>query len=77
MNQRNYNSGKIDVHQRIYEPAHEKVDLVIPKDLYYMSVNSKSSREIALMRRLAWAFAVRLCDKHPFSHVHQSIYCKN
>ena len=32
------------------------------KGLYYMSANNKGSGETALMRRLVWAFAGRLCD---------------
>ena len=31
-----------------------------------MSANSKGSCETMLMRRLAWAFAARSCDKYPF-----------
>ena len=31
---------------------------------YFMCANSKSSGETAQMRRLAWAFAGRLCDKY-------------
>ena len=38
----------------------------LPQGLYYMSANSKSSGETALKRRLAWAFAGRLCNRYPF-----------
>ena len=31
---------------------------------YFMCANSEGSGETARMRRLAWAFAGRLCDKH-------------
>ena len=31
---------------------------------YFMCANSECSGETARMRRLAWAFAGRLCDKH-------------
>ena len=31
---------------------------------YFMSANSEGSDETARMRRLAWAFAGRLCDKY-------------
>ena len=43
-----------------------RICLKLPQGLYYMSANSKGSGETALMRRLAWAFAGRLCDKYPF-----------
>ena len=33
---------------------------------YYMSANSKGSGETALMRRLAWVCAGRLCDQYHF-----------
>ena len=39
--------------------------LKLPQGLYNMSANSKGSDETALMRRLARAFAGRLCD-YPF-----------
>ena len=32
--------------------------------LYFMCANSEGSGETAQMRRLAWAFAGRLCDKY-------------
>ena len=31
---------------------------------YFMCTNSEGSGETARMRRLAWAFASRLCDKY-------------
>ena len=33
-----------------------------PQSLYYMSANSKGSGVTALIGRLAWTFAGRLCD---------------
>ena len=41
--------------------------LKLPQGLNYMSANRKGSGETALKRRLARAFAGRLCDKYPFS----------
>ena len=40
--------------------------LKVPQGLYFMSATSKGLGETALMRRFAWAFADRPCDKYPF-----------
>ena len=40
--------------------------LELPQALCYVSANSKGSGEIALMRRLVWAFAGRVCNKYTF-----------
>ena len=42
-----------------------------------MSVNSKGIGETGFMCRLAGAFAGRLCDKCPFSHVLAHIGLRN
>ena len=42
---------------------------------YFMCANSKGSGETARIRRLAWAFAGRLCDKyHNLSGAHSCCY---
>ena len=40
--------------------------LKLPQGLYYMSADSKGSRETAFIRRLTGAFAGHICDKYPF-----------
>ena len=40
--------------------------LKFPQGLDFLSAYNKGSGETALMRRLAWTFAGRLCDKYPF-----------
>ena len=40
--------------------------LQLPLAPYLVWANSKGFRETAQMHRLAWAFAVRPCDKYPF-----------
>ena len=43
-----------------------------------MCVNSEGSGQTAQMRRLAWAFAGRLCDKYyKFDEQAQIIYCNH
>ena len=55
----------------------------ISQSLYYISANSKGSVETTLMRRLAWAFVGRLCNRNLpywgdkqayFSELSQSLY---
>ena len=42
------------------------LSLKLPLTPFVMWANSEGSGESAQMRRLAWAFAVGLCDKYPF-----------
>ena len=62
-------SGSSNAHaQSCVLATYMRFCLKFPQGIYYMSTNSKSSGEIALMHGLAWAFVGRLSDYSALSN---------